>query len=140
MIDLRGGTMSKSVSPVADFVARFESFWKPPVDPDRVGEVLADDARLVTPGMPPTQGLEEAREGFRRLLSLWPDFHITVNRWSARDDIVFIEIRMHVTIGGTLLEIPAVDRFTLRDGKGVERVSYFDPAPLVEAMARGAAS
>jgi len=131
--------MSKPLSPAEVFVARFATFWKPPVDPDRVGEVLHDDARLVTPGIEPTRGLEEARESFRRLLSLWPDFHITVDRWSAREDTVFIELTMHVTIGGRLLEIAAVDRFTLRDGKGVERVSYFDPTALVEAMAQAAA-
>jgi ketosteroid isomerase-like protein len=119
----------------AAFVRRFADFWSSP-DPDRLGAVLTSDVTLIQPMAPPTHGLAEAQEAFRRLFLLVPDLRGTVDRWSASGDVVFIEFRLHGTFGGRRIEWPAVDRFTLRGDLGRERVSYFDPTPLLPHLAR----
>jgi hypothetical protein len=39
------------------------------------------------------------------------------------------------TLRGAPFELRGADRFTLRDGKGTEGYSYFDPRPLLEGEA-----
>jgi hypothetical protein len=71
------------------------------------------------------------------VLSAIPDARAEVDRWSASGDAVFIEFRLTGTIGGQRLEWSAVDRFLLNsDNRSRERVSYFDPMPLVLAGLR----
>jgi hypothetical protein len=118
-----------------DFVRRFTEYWRAP-DPDRLPGLLTDDVRLVQPLSPTTEGMAAARAGFRRLIAQFPDIHAVVDRWSGDDQYVFIEFRLRATIGRTLVEWPAVDRFTLRGDKASERVSYFDPLPLVGQLLR----
>lgn len=113
-----------------DFVRRFSEFWRDP-DPDRLGELLCADVRLVQPLAPETRGLRAAQAGFRRLFAGLPDLRGTVDRWSGDDDCVFIEFRLHATIGARRVEWPAVDRFFLDRAKATERVSYFDGLPLL---------
>ena len=120
--------------PAGDFVARFADFWAPPVDLTVLESLLHPEVRLVAPGMPPTVGRAAGIEAFRNVFALVPDFHIDVERWRGDGDVVFIETTMRGTLNGHALVIPAVDRITLRDGMVVERVAYFDPAPMVAAM------
>lgn len=118
-----------------DFVRRFAAYWEAP-DPGRLHEVLAEDVTLRAPLGPATHGLAAARAAFTRLLATIPDLHAVVDRWSASDDTVFIEFRLRGTIGGRPVEWPAVDRFTLRGRLATERVSYFDPLPLLGPVLR----
>ena len=117
----------------AGFVRRFQSFWNDP-DPDTLGGILTDDVHLVQPLSAATHGLPSAQASFRRLFAQFPDLRGTVDRWRGDDDIVFIEFRLHGTLGGGAIEWPAVDRFTLRGGKACERVSYFDGIPLAAKL------
>jgi hypothetical protein len=119
----------------AAFVARFADFWRAPTV-ERLREVLTEDVTLVQPLTAPTHGLAAARAAFRQLFLLVPDLHAVVDRWSARGEHVFIEFRLCGTFGGRTLEWPAVDRFTLRGECASERVSYFDPTPLLPHLAR----
>jgi len=141
---LPGGT-STAVAPAAgatprvhdaaaDFVARFADFWHPPVDLRVLETLLHPESRLIAPGMPVTVGREAGIEAFRSVFVLVPDFHIDVVRWRGDGDVVFIETVMRGTMNGHALEIPAVDRITLRDGMVLERVAYFDAAPMQAAM------
>jgi hypothetical protein len=41
------------------------------------------------------------------------------------------------SVNGTSLEIHGVDRYVLRDGRGVVGRAYFDPRPFIEAVATG---
>lgn len=118
-----------------DFVRRFASYWEAP-DPRRLHELLTEDVTLRAPLGPTTHGLPAARAAFTRLLGTIPDLHAVVDRWSARDDTVFIEFRLRGTIGGRMVEWPAVDRFTLRGDLATERVSYFDALPLLGPVLR----
>jgi hypothetical protein len=114
----------------AAFVARFESAWATS-DTERLLELLTDDVVLIQPAMPVTSGKQAARDAFNRLFRLIPDLHTKVHRWAARGDFLFIEFTLVGTFGGAEVSWPAVDRFVLRGGFGAERISYFDPLPLM---------
>jgi hypothetical protein len=114
----------------SEFVRRFESAWATS-NADVLVELLTDDVVLIQPAMPATASKEAARQAFRRLLRLIPDLHVRVHRWAARDEFLFIEFNLIGTFGGREVSWPAVDRFLLRDGLAAERISYFDPLPLM---------
>jgi len=131
----RGEERSENPEDVARaFVARFTEFWRPPVDPERLGTVLHVEGRLESPGLPATVGLDAGKEAFRSLFNLMPDFRADLERWSAAADAVFLELTLRASVGGREIRVPAVDRFLLRDGKAIERVSFFDPRPFLEAL------
>jgi ketosteroid isomerase-like protein len=117
------------------FVRGFAGFWRDP-SPARMGELLTDDAVLRQPLSAPLRGLHAAQAEFERIFRWLPDLRGEVDGWSARGDAVFIEFRLRATLSGRRLEWPAVDRFTLRDGKASERVSYFDALPLLMRVLR----
>lgn len=52
-------------------------------------------------------------------------------RWGATSDGVLIEWLMTGRRGEAAIEIRGVDRFSLDDGRAIEGVAYFDPAPLL---------
>ena len=118
----------------SDFVERFARWWSEP-DPDRLGELLADDVRLVQPIAPDTFTLADGIEAFRRLFRFLPDLRGVVHDWSADGDLVFIHFTLSATYGGAPLSWDAVDRFVLRDNwLATERVSFFDSQPLALQM------
>jgi hypothetical protein len=119
----------------ADFVEGFRRYWSAP-SLDGFASLLAPDVKLVQPMAPVMHGLEEVRRNFRAIFAWLPDVHAEVDRWSSTGNAVFIEFRLLATIGGRPVEWPVVDRFLLReDGMAIERVSYFDPLPLLAAAA-----
>jgi ketosteroid isomerase-like protein len=121
---------SRTDADPAAFVARFESAWATS-DTETLLQLLTDDVVLIQPAMPTTTGKEEARDVFNRLFRLIPDLHTKVHGWAAHGDVLFIEFTLVGTFGGGEVSWPAVDRFVLRDGLGAERISYFDPLPLM---------
>jgi ketosteroid isomerase-like protein len=123
------------VTDPASFAASFAEAWAEPT-PDRLMSLLHPDVRLVAPLMATTVGHDEARREFTRLFELMPDIRGRVQRWSGTEDVVFIEFTLSGTLRGHPIEWQLVDRFRLEDGLGIERVSYFDPLPLVAAFAR----
>jgi len=119
----------------ARFVAAFQEFWRAPTVADF--SILSEDVTLVQPLAPVMHGLGEVRETFGRIFASMPDMCGEVDRWSARDNVLFIEFRLRATIGGRPFEWPAVDRFRLnRDGRATERVTWFDSMPLLLVMLR----
>jgi len=130
----RGEERSEAPEDEARAFAKFTDFWRPPLDPERLGGLLHSDGRLESPGLPATVGLEAGKEAFRSLFKLMPDFRAELERWSAAGDAVFLELTLRANVGGQELRVPAVDRFLLRDGKAVERVSFFDPSPFLQAL------
>lgn len=117
------------------FVAGFAEFWRRP-SPERLGELLADDGVLVQPLAAPMRGLAAARAEFARIFAWLPDLTGEVNRFAGSGDSVFIEFRLRATLAGRPLAWRAVDRFTLRGEKAIERVSYFDALPLLLRVLR----
>jgi len=120
----------------AEFVEGFRRYWSAP-SLDGLSALLAPDVTLVQPLAPRIRGLDEVRRQFGAIFAWLPDLRAEVDRWSSAGNVVFIEFRLRATIGGRPFEWPVIDRFLLRDdGLAVERVTYFDPLPLLAAAAR----
>jgi ketosteroid isomerase-like protein len=119
----------------AEFVEAFAKSWAAPTVASH-SALWHDEIVLVQPLMPKAVGRRACEEGFARLFSLIPDLHATVHRWAAAEpDVVFIEFTLEGTFGGRPIAWDAVDRFVLRDGLALERVSYFDSMPVGIEMA-----
>ena len=114
----------------AEFVERFMRFWAAP-DPAALDELLHDDAHLVQPLMPEARSRAAYAQSTRRLLAVMPDLHGRTHRWGPTEDGVLIEHTLAGTLGGKALSWDLTDRITLRDGRVVERIAYFDPLPLL---------
>jgi hypothetical protein len=120
----------------AEYVARFAAFWSAP-SPERLDEVLADRVRLVTPMTPTSETLEEARATFAEIFGLITDLTGEVRRWGATEDGVLIELILDGRIGGSAIALALVDRLVIgEDGRATERISYFDPTPLLLSAVR----
>jgi len=117
------------------FVDAFADFWRHP-SPHRLPELMHPDVVLVQPLAPRTVGIEAAQTQFQRFLSALPGLTADVDHWSADDDKVFIEFRLHAVIGRDVLGWPNVNRLRLRDGKASERFTYFDPLAVLPTLLR----
>jgi hypothetical protein len=118
----------------ADFVERFARWWAAP-DPDRLGDLLTDDVRLIQPLAPDTSTLADGKRAFKRLFRFLPDLRGEVHDSAVDGNLVFIHFTLSATYGGSRLSWDAVDRFVLRDdGLALERVSFFDSEPLAARM------
>jgi ketosteroid isomerase-like protein len=115
--------------------------WRAPRGPEsfaaHFGSMLAPDVRLIQPQLPEAVGVRAFEEQFvKPVFALFPDIRGEVERWAARGDSLYIELTLHATLGRRPVSWRVCDRVTLRDGVAIERESYFDPAPLVMAIAR----
>ena len=122
------------------WVRSFEQGWRDPAGAEdaaaRFESILDPEVRLIQPQIPDLVGLAEVRSGFfEPLFILLPDAHASVERWSAQDDTIYIELTMRGTLGGRPFGFRACDRITLRDGRAIERESYLDPVPLLARIA-----
>ena len=117
------------------FVERFTEIWKNP-SPEALNSLLHPDVRLVQPIDGEMRGHKATLKMWRRFFAALPDAHAEVLSWAARDDVVFLELRMHGTAGGRPIEWDLTDRIRLEDGLVRERVSYFDSAALMGKLAR----
>jgi hypothetical protein len=120
----------------ADFARRFAEFWSSP-SADRLAMLLADDVRLVAPMTPVTHTLADGERAFSAIFDLIPDLTAEVHGWGATDSGVLIDLTLSGSAGGAPISWRAVDRIEIgEDGLATERVSYFDPLPLILAIAR----
>ena len=117
----------------AEFVDRFRRFWAAP-DPAELEGLLHDDARLVQPMMPTARSRAQYAAMTAQLLRVMPDLHGTTHRWAETEDGVMIEHTLAGTLGGKPLRWDIADRITLREGRVVERIAYFDPLPIALAV------
>ena len=116
-----------------EFAQRFADAWKRPTL-ERLLALLHPEVVLYQPYGAPIRGKAAARAEFERLLRWLPGLHGTVKRTVGGRGVVFIEWVMHFPIGRRGVSIPAVDRFLLRDGLGIERAVYFNQMQLVSAV------
>jgi hypothetical protein len=112
------------------FVEKFVAAWGDP-SVEKLQELTHSEVVLEQPMMPRMVGKEAAREGFGRLLGLFPGIRGRVLRWSAEGDMVWIEMRMTVPAGSRPLEWDLVDRIELEGGLVRERITYMDAVPIV---------
>ncbi|MGH2965960.1 MAG: nuclear transport factor 2 family protein [Solirubrobacterales bacterium] len=125
---------TKTAQPASEeattFVEKFIAAWSDP-KVELLQELTHPDVVLVQPMMPRMEGREAAREGFGRLLALFPGIRGEVLRWSAEDNLVMIEMRMTVPAGSRPLAWDLVDRIKLEGGLVRERITYMDSLPIV---------
>ncbi len=123
----------------AAWVASFEAGWRAPRDAAsfvaHFAPILSVNVRMAQPQAPTTTDIDE----FRRLVveplfTLAPDIRAEVDGWAAQGEVIYIAITLRATIGGRPFSWRAIDQVTLHDGVAVQRVSYFDPAPLLRAI------
>jgi len=133
---------SKHLSP-EQWVEEFEAGWRAEHGPGAFAEhfcrLISPDVRLVQPQLPPVRGHAAFRDSFvKPTFALIPDIHGEVERWAASEDgrTIFIELTLRGTVGRRQISLRACDRLSMRDGVAVERESYFDPGPLIAALAR----
>jgi len=119
---------------VIAFVERFADAWAAPT-PERLNGLVHEDVEFIQPLRPAVNGHDEAAAFWRELFSMIPDLRGEVLSWAHRDGIVFIELRMHGNLAGRPIEWVTLDRIRLREGKVQQRIAYFDPLPLVGAIA-----
>jgi ketosteroid isomerase-like protein len=122
------------------WVEGFIEGWRAPAGPDafyaHFRPMLAPEVRLIQPQLPTAVGHEEFRGRFvEPLFKLMPDLHAEVEHWAARGDNVLIAFTLIATVGGRPVRWRVVDRIVLRDGVATMRESYFDPTPLLLAVA-----
>lgn len=118
----------------AEFVERFQEFWASPHTVP-LSTILAPDVRLVQPLTRSITGLRAAEGWRRRLFTAMPNLRTQVDGWSASGDLVFISFRLRAIEPTYRLEWPAVDRFQLRAGLAIERITYFDSLLLLSQIA-----
>jgi ketosteroid isomerase-like protein len=123
----------------AAWVASFQAGWRAPRDAAsfvaHFAPILAGNVCMVQPQAPITTGIDQ----FRRvvvepLFTLAPDIRAEVDGWAAHGDVIYIAITVRATIGGRPVSWHVIDQVTLRDGAAVQRVSHFDPTPLLRAI------
>jgi hypothetical protein len=117
------------------FVTKFADFWDNP-SPQRLPELLHPDVVLVQPLGPRTVGIEAAQAQFHRFFSCLPGLRADVDHWCGDKDVVFIEFQLRANLGHDGLEWPNVNRVRLCGGKGIERVTYFDPLAVLPTLLR----
>ena len=123
-----------------DWVQAFIEGWRAPTDADSFADhfddLMTDDVRLIQPQLPAAVGRRAFREQFARpMFELIPDLHATIHRWAADGDTVLIEFTLAGNLGGRPVSWDCVDRVTLHEGLATERRTYFDPTPLLAAIA-----
>ena len=84
---------------------------------------------------PTARGREQAKATLGKLIELIPDIHAEVHSSWGDAGGGAITFDLIGTLGGRELRWHLVDVFELRDGLGSKRTSYFDPAPLIAAVA-----
>ena len=91
---------------------------------------------MVQPLVKPHRGHDAFCRNIATLFAAMPDVHARVLDWRGDERTVFIEFHLQGTLGGRPLRLHVTDRFTQEDGLVTERVSFFDPAPLLVAALR----
>lgn len=122
------------IASVETFVKRFADSWADPT-PERLISLVHTDAELIQPFSRNVIGHTKIAQWLSRTFAIVPDLRGEVLSWAYHDDVLFIELRLHGTIGRRSVEWIAVDRITLDGDKVRRRVAHFDPIPLILPIA-----
>jgi hypothetical protein len=126
-------------SDAARFVADFAAGWSSPNYEEFIAyfcDRFDANVLLSQPMAADGIGHSHLREQFRRLFILFPDLNGTVERWAARDNQVFVQLRLTGTLGRKPVAWTACDVLVLRGRVATERRSFFDPGPVRRAILR----
>lgn len=107
--DERGAVMSS----VERWVEKFKNFGAQP-SPSRYVALFAPERTVFDSGMERPLKVAEMAPHMEGILKLMPDLHITVSRWRAQADTVFVEAQNTATLAGQKTIWDAVYCVTLR--------------------------
>lgn len=110
---------------IGDFIQRLREA-RESSDPDKWVDLYVDDFVGVQPLMPTLRGRRDGRRRARLLFRALPDLTCEIRRWTAADDVLYVEYTVTTTYGGKPFGWAALDRYRLRGSLAVERVSYYD--------------
>jgi len=96
--------------------------------------------RLFDDGMERPIGYDEIPAHIAGVLGLVKGFRMTIERWRARENVVFVEAHNGGEIAGTPVGWRAVYRIELAGGLVVDGRRYFDRAPLLARLGASAAA
>jgi len=120
------------VAEANEFVDAFERAWQDPIG--LFADLFHRDGTLFQQGMDRPIAKNEITAHVTAIRALMPDQGVTVNRWAARQNDVFIEWTTSATFRGQEVSWDGASRFTLLDGLVLEEIAYFDTAPLRTAL------
>jgi SnoaL-like protein len=117
-------------------LAAFAKGWNTP-EPHAWDNLMAEDITLNQPLLQPGTTRRTWHDEAQRLVTLLPDIRGEVVSWAGHEDLMFIELRLSATLGRKPLNFQAVDKLWLTlTGTVLRRDSFFDSAPLTQAMFR----
>lgn len=118
------------MSDVERWVEKFQKFGAQP-DPARYVALFDPEGTVYDSGMERPLRVAEMAPHMEGILTLMPDLRITVSRWRARTDTVFLDAQNSATIAGRKTLWDAVYCVTLRGGRVIRGRRYYDRAPLL---------
>lgn len=121
-----------------EFVRFFAEGWRAPKPDAFIAhfEVRLDpNVKLIQPVLPPVDGIEAFKDQFRNLFQGFPDYEVEVKDWSARENVIYLQLTHSATVGSERRSWEGIDRIVFSDeGLVRERTAYFDPTPLLSAV------
>jgi ketosteroid isomerase-like protein len=118
------------MSNVEQWVEKFRGFGEQP-SAARYVALFDPQGTVFDSGMERPLRVIEMAPHMEGILKLMPDLHITVARWRAQADTVFVEAHNTATIAGQRMLWDAVYCVTLREGRVIRGRRYYDRAPLL---------
>jgi hypothetical protein len=102
-------------------------------------ELLAKGGVMIHPERAdePLHGRAAVAEYFDQILEGAPDLKVEPLAAAATGDILFVHFRGQGTFAGTHVVWEGIDRFDFEGDEAVRGIGYFNPEPLLSAMARG---
>jgi predicted SnoaL-like aldol condensation-catalyzing enzyme len=102
-------------------------------------ELLAEDGVMIHPerANEPLHGRLAVAEFFDQILDGVPDLAVEPLAAAAAGDILFVHFRGQGTFAGTKVVWEGIDRYDFEGDEAVRAIGYFNPEPLLSAVARG---
>jgi ketosteroid isomerase-like protein len=126
-----------SQTPPQRFLQAFEAGWRRPTYESFLATFLPwmhPEVRGTLPLEPVALGHDGFRDQFRRVFSLFPDLRGTVKRAAVDGDVLRVEAELTATLGGRPIAWTASDRFTFAGELVRDRVTSFNPVPILLAV------
>jgi ketosteroid isomerase-like protein len=118
-----------SVTEAKMFVDNWSKAWRDH-DGHAYAAMLHDDCVLRNPIATTTR--EQLPQFVESLLQVWQNHSIRATHWAHQGDDILIEWVATGRLPKGEIELRGTDRFTMREGKVSDGVSYFDPRRFLE--------
>src|SRR5262249_54784593 len=117
------------MSHVGQWVEKFADFGARP-SPSRYVALFDPEGTVFDPGMARPLQVGEMTHHMQGILTLMPDLHITVNRWRARGQTVFVDAQNAATLAGGKIVWDGVHCVPRREGRVIRGRRYYARPPL----------